>query len=762
MNLRSISLRSALGLALVFCCGLAGSALAEKGGAAVTLNLKDADISTLIATVSEVTGKNFVIDPRVKGKVTVISSSPMDADGVYATFLSVLEVNGFAAIPSGQSIKIVPEANLRTEGGTRVGSAAGLPGDEIVTRVFDIHNGSAAQLMPILRPLVATSGQLAAYASSNSLIVSDRASNVQRLERLIGQIDQNGDRTVEIVHLENAVADDVVKSLTALAQQTKQADPGAVQASVISDIRTNSVLVSGDKAEREKLIALIHQLDQPSTNKGDTQVIYLKYADAQSLAALLSGNPQPSRSSSSSNGGSMFGNSSGGRSSFGSGSSLFGGSSTGSTSAPATTPNSTPASYGGSSSNNPDLRVLADQDTNALVITAPPKIMQQVRLIIAQLDIKRSQVLVEAIIANVSADKSSQLGVDWLAYNPHSIAAAGILNPSTSSALQNIGSEVSGLGSLGTGTTSLGSSSTTALAASAASSIIGSGATALVGTRSSNGSIYGALIKALASDANTNILSTPSLLTLDNQEAKIEVGQTVPQVTGSYANSGVASVGGVVNPFQTINQQDIGIKLGITPTIGEGDHVKLKLEFEDSSIASGTAGTANLVLNKDTMTDTVTIESGQILVLGGLISDNTNDQVNRIPLLSDIPLLGNLFKARSVSRTKNNLMIFVHPVILRQRDEGDYFTRRKYQDTRQEEINASNGPVPLIGGKPPILYQYDEYQQRTNLPPEMANRPVPAVGVDADKAAGAAAEAPATVPPAPSGAPASSSSSSGG
>ena len=763
MNLRSFSLRSMLGLALVFCCGLAGSALAEKGGASVTLNLKDADINTLIATVSEVTGKNFVVDPRVKGKVNVISSSPMDAEGVYATFLSVLEVNGFAAIPSGQSIKIVPEASLRTEGGTHVGSAAGLPGDEIVTRVFDIHNGSAAQLMPILRPLVASSGQLAAYASSNSLIVSDRASNIQRLERLIDQIDQNGDRTVEIVHLENAVADDVVKALTAMAQQNKQTDPGATQGGVISDIRTNSVLVSGDKSERDKLINLIHQLDQPSANKGDTQVIYLKFADAQSLAALLMGQPQPSRSSSSSNGGSMFGSGSGG-SSFGGSSLGRTGSSFGSSAPSTSTPAASSTSAGGASSNNPDLRVLADQDTNALVITAPPKIMQQVRLIIAQLDIRRSQVLVEAIVAQVSTDKSSQLGVDWIAYNPSSIAAAGILNPSTSSALSNIGSELSS--GIGTTTTSLGSSSTTALAASAASQIIGTGATALVGSRTSNGAIYGALLKALASDANTNILSTPSLLTLDNQEAKIEVGQTVPQVTGSYANSGVTSTTGVVNPFQTINQQDIGLKLGITPTIGEGDHVRLKLEFEDSSIASGTAGTSNLILNKDTMTDTVTIESGQILVLGGLISDQTTDTVNRIPVLSDIPLLGNLFKARSVDRQKSNLMIFVHPVILRQRDEGDYFTNKKYQETRQFEINASNGPVPLIGGKPPVLYKYDEYQKSSNLPPEMANRPVPAIGVDAAKAIGApvapSTPAPVAVPAQPVGVPAGSSSSSGG
>ncbi len=287
---------------VVLCCGLAGAlALAQQkkdGGAKVTLNLKDADISTLIATVSEVTGKNFVVDPRVKGKVTVVSSSPMDANAVYATFLSVLEVNGFAAIPAGSSIKIVPEANARTEGGGSV-NGGGLAGDEMVTKVFDIHNGSASQLVAILRPLVAQSGHLAAYTSSNSLIVSDRASNVRRLEVLINQMDQNGDRDIEIIHLENASADDVVKVLTTLAQQARQADPGAVQTTVISDPRSNSVLIGGDRAERDKLITLIKELDKPGNNKGDTQVIYLHYASADNLAALLMGNAQPSKSSSS-------------------------------------------------------------------------------------------------------------------------------------------------------------------------------------------------------------------------------------------------------------------------------------------------------------------------------------------------------------------------------------------------------------------------------------------------------------------------------
>ena len=664
------------------------AARAEKGGAEVTLNLKEADISTLIATVSEVTGRNFVVDPKVRGKVTVISSTPMDADAVYATFLSVLAVNGFAAVPAGATVKIVPDANARSEAGS-AGSAAAA-GDELETRVIEIHNGSAAQLVAALRPLVGQSGQLAANASSNSLIVSDRAGNVARLEKLIAQLDRGGDREVEVVPLQNAVADDIVRSLTALTQQTRQADPGALQVSVIADTRSNSVLLGGDRSEREKLVALIRKLDQPSLNQGDTAVVYLKYADAETLAAVLTGNQPAAKSKSGS--GSMFGSSSGSSGSFGT-----------SSKSSATSPTSTPAAAssssqggGGYSDDKSGLRVIADRDTNALVITAPPKTMQLVRHIIEQLDIRRSQVLVEAIIAEVSADKSSELGVDWLAYNPNAIAAAGILNSSTSSALSSAA-------------TTLASSSSSTISSSslagAAASVLGSGGTALIGTSTGNGSIYGALIKALASDTDTNILSTPSLVTLDNEEAKIEVGQSVPELTGSYANTGTSSSS--VNPFQTIDREDIGLKLGITPTIGEGDSIRLKLEFENSTIASGTAGTSSLITNKRTVSNTVSVDNGQILVIGGLIDDQVNDSVTRIPGLSSIPYLGRLFQSRSVSRSKRNLMIFLHPAILRARDEADWYTRRKYQDTRRAQIEAANGPVPAIGGRAPLLYHYD-------------------------------------------------------
>ncbi|WP_051748717.1 type II secretion system secretin GspD [Nevskia soli] len=703
MRYRSVSTRSFL--VLLLCCLPAANTSAEKNGAEVTLNLKEADIATLIATVSEVTGRNFVVDPRVKGKVTVVSSSPMDADAVYATFLSVLAVNGYAAVPAGATVKIVPDANARSEGGA--GSGGGAGGDELVTRVFDIHNGSATQLVAILRPLVAQSGQIAAYASGNSLIVSDRAANVERLRLLIGQMDRDGDRGTELVALQNAGADEVVRVLTALTQQARQADPGAAQPVVIADTRSNSVLVGGDGAERGKLLALIRQLDQPGRDGGDTQVVYLKYADAESLAPILTGNAQPAaRSTASTSGGSsMFGGSSGGPSSA---ASSFGAASKSSGSGAAASGGASGSNatvYNGSGA-NADLRVIADRDTNALVITAPPKTMQQIRNVIAQLDIRRAQVLVEAVIAEVSADKSSDIGVDWLAYNPNAIAAAGILNSSTSSALSSAASSLS---------SSSSSTISTSTLASAAASALGTGGTALVGISTSNGSIYGALIKALLSDSDTNILSMPSLVTLDNQEAKIEVGQSVPEVTGSYSNTGTSS-NGSVNPFQTVDRTDVGLKLGITPTIGEGNTIRMKLEFENSTIASGTAGTSSLVTNKRTVSNTVSIEGGQILVIGGLIDDQVDDAVTRIPLLSDIPWLGALFKSRSVSRTKRNLMIFLHPVILRERQESDYFTRRKYESTRQAQTEAANGPAPVLGGRPPVLYHYDEYMQRNNLP----------------------------------------------
>ena len=719
--------------------GLACATALAAGKSQVTLNLKDADISTLIQTVSEVTGKNFIVDPRVKGKVTVVSSSPMDASAVYETFLSVLQVQGFAAIPSGPSIKVIPEANARQEGGSYFSTGAGVPGDDIVTHVYSVQNASAVQLVNVLRPLVAQGGQLAAYTPSNMVIISDRAANVRRIERLMAQIDTAGDHDIELVPLENASAEDVVKVITALQQQDKQADPTAHPPTAIPDERSNSVLISGDRDDRKRMAALIHQLDSPTKEDSYIQVIFLKYASAETLAPILQGYAQQSQKSSSSST----------KSSMSSGFSL-GSSSTSSSSMAASTPVSAPtaSSYSGGGSGGGTMfdraTIVPDKDTNALVVSAPPKTMRMIRNVIAQLDIQRKQVLVDGIIAEVSANKSSELGIDWAVYNPHSIAAAGIMNNSTLSAIQSAASAVT---STGTSTTS------TAQLIGAGSSLLTQGLLGGGGFTTSNGSFYGALLKALRSDGDTNILSTPSITTLDNEEAKISVGQEVPFLTGQFSNTGVSNASGSVNPFQTIDRKDVGLSLGITPTITAGNSLMLKIELENSSLSSGTVGQANSVTNKRTISDKVSVEDGQILVLGGLIDDQLDDAKNSVPVLGSIPLIGSLFRSHSISKVKRNLMVFIHPTILRTVEEGDFFTRAKYDSVRHSELQSATGAVPLVGGQRPLLYDYDDYLQR-NAKPKSAT-PEAAPASPAPSASGNVAPGAVTTPdtPAAAGAP---------
>lgn len=732
MNLRKSRFRLALAAFSAF-AGIslsASSALAAKG-AEVTLNLKDADLSTFIATVSEVTGKNFIVDPRVRGKVTVVSSSPMDAAGVYQTFLSVLQVQGFAAVPAGQAIKLVPETNARTEGGGYVSNGHGLPFDEVVTHVYTAQNVSAAQLVAILRPLISQSGHFAAYTGNNALIISDRASNVERIERLIAQIDQSGDREVDVIKLENAAAADIARTLTALTQQNRQADPTVQQSIVIADERSNSILLGGDKGERTRLTDIIRRLDLPQGGGGDTQVVYLRYASAENLAPILEGYAQQSsknaaRSASSAGGGG------------------------GGVSAPSAAPVAAPVSSGGGGGGNADgTRVIADKDNNALVITATPKAMQAIRNVIAQLDIRRRQVLVEAIIAEVSTTKAGELGLDYAAYNPSTGAFSGILNQGTSSAISSLGSSLGSLGS-----TTGGGSNTSALVA-AASSLIGQGATAAAGGFTGGGSFFAVLLRALASDGDTNILSTPQLTTLDNEEAKISVGQEVPFLTGSFSNTGGGATNGAVNPFQTIERKEVGLKLGITPTINVGDTIKLKIDLENSSLIPTTGAGTGLTqtTNKRTVTNSVSIEGDQVLYIGGLIDDQLNDSQNRIPLLSSVPFIGSLFKSRSVSKTKRNLMIFIHPVILGDRDDGDYYSRKRYDYIRNAQIKSAGGAVPLIGGTRPVLQPYDAYHEQKPPAAPAATAPATegnksAVDVPAPSPAPAAADATATPAPA--------------
>jgi general secretion pathway protein D len=429
------------------------------------------------------------------------------------------------------------------------------------------------------------------------------------------------------------------------------------------------VLIAGDRSERQKLLDIIAKLDVPVGEDGATQVVYLKYASAENLAPILEGYAQQV--------------------------SQPGGAAGGGAAAQAA-PSSGPNANG--------VRVLADKDTNALIITAPPKTMRQVRDVIAQLDIRRAQVLVEGIIAEVSASKSSSLGIDWAVFNDNRIAAAGILDPATFAALQGLGA-VSGSSS----------SSSNSSAEAAALGALGNGIN-IVGGRDGgkHGTSFALLLKAIKGDGDSNVLSTPTLVTLDNEEAEISVGQEVPFLTGSFSNTG-ATGGSTLNPFQTIERKDVGLTLGITPQINEGNNIKLKLKLEVSSLVTGsTGGAVDLVTNKRTLTNTVSVEDGQVLVLGGLIDDNLNDTQRGVPFLSDIPLIGSLFRFRSIANQKRNLMVFIKPAILRKQTEGDYYSRRKYDSIRelQEQTAKGGDAVPLIGGQRIILEPYDAYAAR--------------------------------------------------
>ena len=661
------------------------------------LNLKDADLATLVQTVSAVTGKNYIIDPRVKAKVTIVSSRPLTASQLNETFLSVLEINGFAAVQAGGAIKIIPDNNAKTESTGKFGSGLGLPADDVVTHVYALQNVSATQLVPILRPLMPQWAHIAAYTANNTLVVADRAGNVVRLGKIIDRLDRTGDHDIQIVRLKNAPAAEITRIVSALIQQEKGTDPGAHVAGIIADERTNSVLISGDPLDRARVFELVNRLDManpaPEDPSGNTQVVYLRFSTAETLAPILEGYAQTVQQSL--NGSGSFNGvpgTPGSLSNVGSGAT---------SSATTVTTSFTPGSGTGVFDR---ARIIADKETNSLIITAPPRVMRQIRNVITQLDIERAQVLVEAIIAEVSATQSVQLGVDFAAYNANAIATANILNPNTASAIANLGAA----SAAGTGNSS-----------AALLGLLSLGGTAAIGRVASAGTSFAAILKALQADTSNNVLSFPSLLTLDNQEAKFSAGQEVPFQTGAFTSSVGSVSGGVVNPFQTQERKDVGLKIGVTPQISAGNRVKLKFTLEVSSIASGTAGSSNLITNKRTVSNTVAIEDGQVLVISGLVDDNLIEADNRVPVLGDIPYIGRLFQYRSTSKDKRNLMIFLHPVIIRGREASDYYTAKKYDGLRASQVQASisaDGIVPLTGGRYPVIAPLREYQANSNRP----------------------------------------------
>ena len=628
-------------------------------GATITPNYKDADLSQIIQAVAEVTGKNFIIDPRVNAKVTMLSATPMTPAAFYEAFLAVLQVYGYVAVPAGKVIKIIPNTDSRQLPANDLPREVSTTSDELVTQIITMKNISAAQLVPLLRPLIPQYGHLAAYPSGNMLIISDRASNVSRIVRIVERMDESGDEPIEVIALHNASAADVVRIINSLNQGQGAEGVGAA-VKVVADDRTNSVLLTGEKSQRLRLKALIVNMDTPLATGGDTQVRYLRYADAEKIADKLKGQATASAKA---QGGPPV-----------------------------------PAAGGGTSNLDASATIWADVATNALIITAPPKIMRSLMAVIDKLDIRRAQVKVDAIIVEVDINKSSNLGVQWLLLGQgNTTTPAGIVN------LPGGGTSIVDLAALALSGGLISRTGGTSSASGITSKTVGTGASVAVGRYDKNGTSFAALIQALRSDGSSNIISRPSLITMNNEEAQVKVTQEIPLITGSYSNSAVA-VGGNTSPFQTIQREEVGTILKVTPHINEGNSVQLKIEQEDSSPGAKLTDSADISTNKRSIKTTVLIEDGGIIVLGGLISDTVSQSEDRVPVLGAIPLLGNLFKSRSGSHQKKNLMVFIRPTILRDAEATESTSESKYNDVRQDERQLNDGHITLLPGeKQPLV-----------------------------------------------------------
>ena len=625
-----------LALATTLLAMMATSAVGQ--GQIVTPNYKEVDIRTIAETAAELTGRTIIIDPRVTGqKVTMVSSTPMSPEVFYEAFLSILEVHQYAAVTSGDIVKIIPNATARQYPGT-IGTSGAQGPDDLITQVIQVNNVGAAQLVPILRPLVPQYGHLVAHPGSNMLIISDRAANVGRMMSIIRRIDQAGDEEIEVVPLQHASAAEVVRVMTSLTQQPR-ADGAPVSTSLVADPRTNSVLIGGDKNDRLRLRALLAHLDTPLEDGGDTQVRYLQYADAEELATKLQQH-YTSQQTAGAGGGAAA----------------------------------------AAAAQDP-VTVWADTQTNAIIVSAPPKVMRSLMTIVDQLDIRREQVLVEAIIVEIIGDARAELGVTWAIEGSGSNTPIGVTNfPSFGPGIVQLGSAVGG----GNGVPTDGSS------------LIGEGITMGVGRISDDGVSFAALLRALQGDADTNIISTPSILTTDNEEASLNVGQEVPFVSGSFTNTGGA--GGAVNPFTTVQRQSVGVKLTITPQINEGDALLLEISQEISNIASSSEGAVDLITNQRIIETTVIVDDGSIIVLGGLIDDVLRETEQRVPVLGSVPVLGALFRSKKTELMKTNLMVFIRPKILRDAESAFAITNEKYNQIRDIQLGNQGEAISLLPG----------------------------------------------------------------
>lgn len=624
-----------------------------------TVNLKDTDIQELIKFVADVTGSTIVVDPSVKGKIKVVSSKPVSQGELYDLFLSILDVHGYTAVRTGSVIRVIPNKDARS-------SPVGVPpedavgsNDEYVTQVIRLENISAAKLIPVLRPLVPQQAHMAAYAPSNAIIISDIQSNISRIVEIIDRMDRSAIQSTQVIKLRYAVAEDVVQMLQTLEKKS-QADGADAdeEVTLVADKRTNSVVVTADELNAQRIKDLISYLDTPLEQSGNVKVIYLEYADAIEVAEVLTRVMQ----------------------------------------------NITRLDEGGdrkrSSSTNSTIE--ADEGTNALIITADADEMAALESVIARLDIRRAQVLVEAIIVELTVTDGRELGLQWLFADDSGVFGSNI---STSTAQQQRNAAI---GNAILGDDNSNEDIGVRDLAGALSQVPGT--TLGWGVVDSSLSMT-VILNALETQGNANILSTPSLLTLDNQEAFITVGQNVPFVTGSYTNTG--GTNNVQNPFQTIERENVGITLKVTPQVNEGDSVVLDIVQEVSSLSQQILATADVVTNERKIETKVLAQDGDIVVLGGLVKDDVQDSQQGVPLLMDIPLIGRLFRNDVVSVTKENLLVFIRPTILRDDESLRGATAEKYRYIREEQAERrARGLMFLDDGNLPVLPNWEEQVQQ--------------------------------------------------
>jgi general secretion pathway protein D len=680
----------------------------------VTLNFVNADIEAVSRAIGAMLDRDILVDPRVKGTITVYNDKPQPLSEAYRSYLAALRGLGFTVVEAGGFLKVVPEADAKLQTGVVSVGTPARSGDQVLTQIFKLQHENPNNLVAVLRPLITANNTINASPGSNSLVITDYADNLQRLGRIIEALDQPSGSELEVVPLKNAVASDIVQLVQKLVDGGTVQTPGVpgttAQTSILVDPRTNSLIIRAANATRmAQARMIVDKLDQPTAGggpAGNIWVVYLKNADATKIAEVLraaiasgsvgggSGGSGGTGAGGTGSQGSAFGNGSSGRDMTTASATTSG--TTGGTGANASPQSTNPVSASARPSTGG--QVQADPATNSLIITASEPLYRQMRQVIDQLDVRRAQVYVEALMVTMDEKKAAQMGFQWQNLfgrkGDSTITGAGT-NFGSQTNFNNI---LYGSAALVNGSSGVVSAANSAV--SSAGSAISNGLN--IGIIKNLGSYYtlGALAQFLESNTGANVLATPNLIAMDNEEAKIVVGQNIPLVTGSYTNTGTTS-SGTVNPFQTVERQDVGITLRIKSSIGENGTVRMTIYEENSSVAPGTGGQTT---NKTSYEGYVTVDDGSLIVLGGLISDEYDDGVDQVPLLGNIPIIGNLFKSQNRSREKRNLMLFLRPVVLRSQSDADAITVNRYDAIRrQQEVTQPDKNVVLRVNDSPVV-----------------------------------------------------------